>query len=630
MKSVKSSNVVSQICAGLLFWLLLFIAYTFYAPDAEKLFYFDDQVNLHNLNAVQNGHSAWLFVASGEAGPLGRPIALASFLLNVPDWPHNPAGFVRINIFIHLLNGVLVCWLVLRMVGCVSLERNQRSAEWIAVSSAALWLMLPLLASTALLSIQRMTSLSATFVLGGLLVYVFGLSWQAVNRLQMGRRLQITGILCGTLLAVFTKENGALLPLYALALEVTILSGVASVQAGRRWRMLLLALPSIVLIVYLMLRMSPNAYVGRDFTLDERLLTQPLVLWDYVRLAFLPRALAFTPFHDDYPISHGLFDPPWTILALIAWIGIFGLTLWKRRHWPLLALAVFWFLGGHLLESTALPLELYFEHRNYLPMIGPTVALAWFAWTVKGTWQYWAPALLALYIALQAFLLEQTTSLWGQPLLAGEIWAIQHPGSARAQQFLAQRYLLLNEPGTAYKALSQGAKANPKAIDLALQALQLSCQAGLNERSAQDYALMKNRCSNGSFSNATLDTSAKLLHLVLSDQCAWLEEKKLHSIFDALLSNQNYQAATTRNYLHHLKSRLYRHQGDLDGTVKHLQAAFQAKPDLETTLLLIGTLQSMNLHKEAASIMEHARTLMPSHPVIRTQWKDMLDRIDSS
>ena len=34
------------------------------------------------------------------------------------------------------------------------------------------------------------------------------------------------------------------------------------------------------------------------------------------------------------------------------------------------AFGIAFFLGGHLLESTVLPLELYYEHRNYLPSFG--------------------------------------------------------------------------------------------------------------------------------------------------------------------------------------------------------------------------------------------------------------------
>ena len=99
-------------------------------------------------------------------------------------------------------------------------------AEWIAVSTAALWLLSPLLASTSLIIIQRMASLCATFVLAGLLFYLIGLSWEVSGRVKRGRWLQAGGIGLGTLLAVLAKENGILLSLYALILEGTVLAAL--------------------------------------------------------------------------------------------------------------------------------------------------------------------------------------------------------------------------------------------------------------------------------------------------------------------------------------------------------------------------------------------------------------------
>ena len=45
-----------------------------------------------------------------------------------------------------------------------------------------------------------------------------------------------------------------------------------------------------------------------------------------------------------------------------------------RRRYPLLLLALLFFLVGHSMESTVIPLEMVYEHRNYLP--GMLVCLA--------------------------------------------------------------------------------------------------------------------------------------------------------------------------------------------------------------------------------------------------------------
>ncbi len=47
-----------------------------------------------------------------------------------------------------------------------------------------------------------------------------------------------------------------------------------------------------------------------------------------------------------------------------------------RRRYPLLLLAVLFFLVGHSMESTLIPLEMVYEHRNYLPGMLVCLALA--------------------------------------------------------------------------------------------------------------------------------------------------------------------------------------------------------------------------------------------------------------
>ncbi len=611
--------------AGFGLWLLLIIVYVLYLPGQHGALHFDDEVNLQGLGHVHDSATALIFVTSGEAGDVSRLLALASFLLNLGDWPHNPQGFLYINSLIHLLNGALLAWLTLRLLRLVGIER----AEWITLGTAALWLLSPLLASTSLIIIQRMTSLCATFVMAGLLVYVIGLTQEAAGRVKQGRWLQGIGIVAGTLLATLSKENGALLPLYALILEATVLSGVASIGAWRRWRMLGLALPPLALLIYLAGRLSPAAFAARDFNMVERLLTEPIILWDYLRLALLPYPSAFSPFHDDYPIAQGMFDPPTAFIAIAAWLILIGLACWKRRRWPWFALAVLWYLGGHSLESTALPLELYFEHRNYVPLFGPALALAW--WLLAGQTdprgQQAAPVLLAVYGLMLAVVLWQTTSLWGQQFVAAEIWAARHPTSPRALQFLAQRYVMLGERDKAYAVLARTAADNPRRIDLAMQALQLACHAGREAEVQQHQAQVSERLADGLFSNAAMEALSILLDLREQGRCTALSNADLHRMADNLLANPRYQAGNARHTLHHIKSRLYRWEKSLDGTVRHLEEAFNARPEIGTAVIIVGTFLSGGLREEALAFIAKARPYAPTRPALRAQWMSLLDQL---
>lgn len=607
---------------GLVLWLVLASSYLLYSPGITGSFHFDDAVNLSGLSGVQDYESALTFVASGNAGELSRPIALASFLLNLGDWPTEPKGFLKVNVLIHTLNGALLAWLAVRLFRLVGV-RGDFDVALVAFTAASLWLFTPLLASTSLLVIQRMTSLSALFVLAGLLLYIAGLSNESFGRRVIGRALQFSGIAVGTLLATLSKENGALLPLFALILEVTVLAGNRELAATRRWRLIFLCIPVLVLFSYLSFRVSPAAFSAREFTLSERLMTQPLVLLDYLRLALIPRPTAFTPFHDDFPVVRNLISMPIALIATAVWGMILSLALWQRNRYPWFSFAALWFLSAHLLESTALPLELYFEHRNYVPWIGPTIAISWFVWKTAEPWRHVVAPLFGGYILLSALVLWQTTNLWGNPIVAASIWAADRPHSIRAQQYLAQRYDLRGDPTTALAILGEATRQNPLRVDLALQVIEKSCSLGLDESigPAIDDAL--GRADTAPLSSATFDAITGLIELKTEGHCKTLTSEDLKHIINVLLDNPVYQAPRNRHYLHHLKARLAIEEGNFNDTMVNLEKAFDTQPNIETLAMIVGTLLSGGLQQDAIAFLESSRKQTPKNPILRGKWIEM-------
>src|SRR5690606_29487200 len=168
-------------------------------------------------------------------------------------------------------------------------------------------------------------------------------------------------------------ETGALTPLLAVVLNATLLRGVlSSLPSKSRWILRAGALlPVAALLIAILVKFdSLTGYSKRPFNLQERLFTECRILIDYAFNILVPNLRGAGIYHDDIVISrHLLF--PWTTLPSLACVcASMIIALWGRRRWPLLSFGVLWFLCGHLLESTVFPLELYFEHRNYLPMFG--------------------------------------------------------------------------------------------------------------------------------------------------------------------------------------------------------------------------------------------------------------------
>ena len=115
-----------------------------------------------------------------------------------------------------------------------------------------------------------------------------------------------------------------------------------------------------------------RAYKIRDFTLTERVLTQFRVVLYYVTLLVWPLPSRLN-LDYDFPTSHGILDPPTTLVSILIVAGLIGYGVWSGRKRPLLSYFILWYFGNLVIESSIFPLEMVYEHRLYLPMVGPVV-----------------------------------------------------------------------------------------------------------------------------------------------------------------------------------------------------------------------------------------------------------------
>ena len=508
--------------------LLLVLTYAAYWPGLSGGFLFDDFSNLAVLGyygRIDNPEALWLYLLSGFSGPTGRPLSTLSFLLDARDWPADPWPFKHTNVIIHLLVGAALYLLIRQIARALDLERAR--AVRFSLLATALWLLHPFWVSTTLYVVQRMAQLSTLFVLLGLLLYLRS-RLGSPRALTAAAALQsAAGIgLCG-LLAMLSKENGALLPLLAVVLEVTVLAarerrtGEAASRGWTLWRALLLGVPTLLLALY-MAQSLPALIAGdpgtRSFTPGERLLGQGLILWDYLGHLMLPRPSPGELFNDHIRTPAGTSE---TALALLAWVGLLALTVaavvCRRRH-PVLALAFLFFMTGHLLESSFLRLELYFEHRNYLPAALLGLPLACFL-TRPGSLPAWGRVAVASgVLAVLAALTWMRAELWGAPFQQALAWSRSAPDSPRAQHYLAQRWV---ETGN----FEEANRLNRRAIELAPHELPwLMTQVMLDCRTANDpspsIARVAERVESLRHANAvTREQLSRFLDLMLNEGC---------------------------------------------------------------------------------------------------------------
>jgi hypothetical protein len=425
-----------------------------YAPGLGGGFLLDDYPNLIENQRVHlttwDPGELWQASQAGTSGRLGRPVAMLSFALNHLVAGLDPFYLKVTNLVIHLFCGVGILILTRILLAgwahTMPAAFTEDNTRWIALATASIWLLHPLNLTPVLYTVQRMTSLSALFVVLGMAGYAWGRMRMLTGR--PGLPIMVGSLAVAGPLAVLSKENGALLPLFIALIELTVFR-LAAARSGARGALLaFLALVVVLPLVILAIRLGtdPRVIVGgyeaRSFSLGERLLTEARALWFYIRLLLVPDVTQMGLHHDDFSKSVGWLEPPTSALAVGALVLLLAGAWWARRGAPWISFGILFFLVGHSMESSVIALELVHEHRNYLPGYGPVLALV--VTLLRTDTQARLPALRRMAAVVFTGLLALGTGLraniWGDPLHLVLTWSERQPRSIRAQ-YEAGRYL---------------------------------------------------------------------------------------------------------------------------------------------------------------------------------------------
>jgi tetratricopeptide (TPR) repeat protein len=177
-------------------------------------------------------------------------------------------------------------------------------------------------------------------------------------------------VLCfaSALLAFGTKENTAMLPVTLFFFDLFLIQGVDRKTIAKNMKIGII--PFFILfglgMYYMGFSSFMSGYDDRPFTIAERLLTEPRVILLYISLLLYPIDLRLMLLHD-IQISHTIFAPWTTLPAILLILLIVCCVLYFSNKKPLVSFCVLFFFLNHLIEGSVLPLELIYEHRNYVP-----------------------------------------------------------------------------------------------------------------------------------------------------------------------------------------------------------------------------------------------------------------------
>lgn len=383
-----------------------------------------DEVSSENIYYV---------ITHNASGMLGRPVSVLSLMLTGIVHGMEPWGFKFHNLVIHLFNGLLIFWLLYKLLPRLAPQAAREITLQVAVLVTGIWLLHPLMVSTVLYSVQRMAQLATLFTLAALVSYTF-LREGAANDSNARVLLHFIAFALCTLLAVFSKESGALIPLYVVAIELTAYHFEFGNALARKriWSFLgvFVAAPLAAGTLYMLTHLERFAnYSLREFTMAERLMTELHVVVVYIKMILLPRLADMTLFHDYFPITRELDVS--TLLLFICFLGTVFLVFYLRKRASVAAFAIAWFLVSQALESTFLSLELMFEHRNYLAAVGPLLGVVYYLFRIPGYPQL--KYVNMLFLVLVIFLTFSRVQEWRSRELIYQVALTEHPESFRVQ-----------------------------------------------------------------------------------------------------------------------------------------------------------------------------------------------------
>lgn len=638
--NASGSRFIERNALGLALFVLGVIVALIYSRGLWGGFALDDGANLTAILEFVRGERPLLAVVfENGSGVLGRPLSMLSFALDGWLFDGNLAAMKAVNVALHLLCGGVLFLLAQSVWAAFKPDSTPAARRVVALFVTAVWLLHPLHSSTVLYLVQRMTQLSALFTLIGLYAYVR-------HRQHANPSLRATLWLLGAvlpvlgLLAVLSKENGALLFALLAVCEIYLFR-LAGTPAQRRALLVFfgitVALPSIAVVAALLL--SPDSflnYSGRTFTLQERLLTQSRVLLDYLAQIVLPDISRMGVYQDDYVKSVGLFSPPSTFLAIIALALMAGVALAGcfMQRFRSVGFCLAFFFVGHALESTVIALELYFEHRNYLPSVGIVLLLAL---ALDGLLSRPAGAKFRVAVAVILCMV-----LGGLTFLRADIWrserslleytVVQKPNSVRLNSTLAMFYAHTGS-GDARKYLDRAMRLSPRLAPAtrALWRLILACQMSAGDPALEIASAFQGepgprstdpRAANG------LEVAWALFSTQVRDgKCRGLPVSALEPVFIHVKAAASDSGAGKQIiYIQQAYNRLA--LDDLETAVKLTQTADLANPaQVDAAVLRADILRALGRHAEAKAAVAEIRQRLP---LARPDLAHMLDSIEAA
>ena len=453
-------------------FILAVLGLLVYSNSFGSPFVYDDKWYI-----LENVHIRDLSNFLGLSGT--RYVTLLSFALNYAISVYEPFGYNITNIFIHIINAMLLYSVVVLIIKTPVVDKDRAGLSALPLICSLIFLVHPIETQAVNYITQRFASLATLFYL--LSVACFLRARLGSLSLERSRYIFYAISLLAAVTAQVTKEISFTLPFVLVLFEFVFFTK----DRGVKKRVLYLVPFLLTLLIIPAILFVPEQGGGehiltaagklksmqvkelKELSAYSYLLTEFRVIVTYLRLLVFPvnQNLLY-----DYPRYNSFFAPQ-VFVSFIFLASIFSSAVWfllrsRRKRDALgimLSIGVLWFFITISIESSVIPIQhVIFEHRLYLSSIGFFIAAgAGFLYLARlfnsgdrERFSKGAQVLVIAVVILLAFLTYKRNTVWSSDILLWQDVTLKNPDAFEAR----------NNLGLAYSEAGENAKAKEQFI----------------------------------------------------------------------------------------------------------------------------------------------------------------------
>jgi hypothetical protein len=348
--------------------IILCVGFSVYANVLSHNWAYDDKPLIRDNMLVRGGIDMSVLLDPStyyKAAAIDNyiPLTTLSLMLDYAAWNGDPAGFHRTNVIVHLLDSVLVFFLVLMLLG----------SGWTAFLAALLFTVHPIHTESVSWITGRTDLFSGFFFLLAILLYLRAVPHDGAFRIGP----YVASIVAFAISLFFKEMSITLVPILVLIDVVNRRDRPMSIIARRsRYYVAYLAVTVLYLAGWLFVYnkgiLDPEVYPGSG--LETAVLTMTRGVVFYLRLLVLPIRLCV---YHIFPLTTSIWEPA-ILLSAGFIIALIVLAVWCRNRSLAVAHGIGWFFVTLIPVYNLIPVPggIVAERYLYIPSVGFCIIVA--------------------------------------------------------------------------------------------------------------------------------------------------------------------------------------------------------------------------------------------------------------